>query len=410
MERWRPDPKGIAGSPSHELELPATRPLTATRLHAPPNGHRQRPELQNRHRLTEAECRWSVRLCPLKVVFRVRTNIEDRNKATLYTAQWNVRVCPLKAAVARVQTNSGYRNKATVHTAQWNVRVCPLKAVVAKGSDQRRLQEQNDRVHSPEVQPASRHLPQQEQRDQCQHAHQDAHEQLVPAEPHREAEQHQQRLQEELLESRRRRRQTRLEASSVMSSTSEDSSAFTATSSTTSHSLMSGHSAASSGCDLEARRREKRSSHHDMHSARVPLIYRPMGWSGLFTMRVSHPLPFSLEAELRGPLLQLPLDLCNAMREEPGTPGHRPAVTPPRCLHDHHDAPRRSWRDEAAARTPPRFSRATTRQGKLSPRTLPHAESAAARVRSRTSSDCTPACCSAATSIGPGGSWERRAR
>ncbi|KAL3174405.1 hypothetical protein MRX96_040988 [Rhipicephalus microplus] len=58
-----------------------------------------------------------------------------------------------------------------------------------------------------------------------------------------------------------------------------------------------------------------------MHSARVPLIYRPMGWSGLFTMRVSHPLPFSLEAELRGPLLQLPLDLCNGMREEPGHQG-----------------------------------------------------------------------------------------
>lgn len=54
---------------------------------------------------------------------------------------------------------------------------------------------------------------------------------------------------------------------------------------------------------------------------RVPLIYRPMGWSGLFTMRMSHPLPFSLEAELRGPLLQLPLDLCNALRQEVGHQG-----------------------------------------------------------------------------------------
>ncbi|KAL1436800.1 hypothetical protein MTO96_049340 [Rhipicephalus appendiculatus] len=104
-----------------------------------------------------------------------------------------------------------------------------------------------------------------------------------------------------------------------MSSTSEDSSASTATSSTTSR--TSGQSVTSLACDLEARRRERRSSHREAHSVRVPLIYRPMGWSGLFTMRMSHPLPFSLEAELRGPLLQLPLDMCNALRQEAGHQG-----------------------------------------------------------------------------------------
>ncbi|KAH6926977.1 hypothetical protein HPB50_024352 [Hyalomma asiaticum] len=197
------------------------------------------------------------------------------------------------------------------------------------GQQLQQVQEQNERSHNPAAQSASgqqqqQQSPQQGEREILQEAHREAREQSVPVPRHREAyQQQEQRREQELQESRQRRRQTRLEGSSFDSSSSEESSAFTATSSTTLHSQMSsGHSATSMCCDVEARRRDRRSTHRDTRSPRVPLTYRPMGWSGLFTMRIPPSLmPFSLEAELRGPLLQLPLDLCNALRQEAGHQG-----------------------------------------------------------------------------------------
>ncbi|XP_077499856.1 uncharacterized protein LOC144110673 [Amblyomma americanum] len=67
--------------------------------------------------------------------------------------------------------------------------------------------------------------------------------------------------------------------------------------------------------DLSTRRHRRSSSQPDRHSVRVPISYRPMGWSGLLSMRLSPSAsPFSLPPELCGPLLQLPLDLCAALR------------------------------------------------------------------------------------------------
>ncbi|KAH7942476.1 hypothetical protein HPB49_024517 [Dermacentor silvarum] len=139
----------------------------------------------------------------------------------------------------------------------------------------------------------------------------------MPVPPHREGQQQ----QDEQQEARQSRRESRLDTSSFGSSSSEASATATY-SSTTLQSRTSPPSATSSCGGREAKRHERRrSSQRDAGLIRVPLTYRPMGWSGLFTMRMSPSLPFSLEPELGGPLLQLPLDMCNTLRQEMGQQG-----------------------------------------------------------------------------------------
>ncbi|XP_072145646.1 uncharacterized protein [Dermacentor andersoni] len=190
---------------------------------------------------------------------------------------------------------------------------------VGRPAPDQQLQQQSEQSERRErsssaAQPASRQ--QQEERVRPEAADQGS--QPMPALGHREGQQQQQQQQDEQQEVRQRRRQSRLDTSSFASSSSEVTA--TATSTTTVQSWTSlAHSAAFVCGGREAKRHER--SQHDTHSIRVPLTYRPMGWSGLFTMRMSPSLPFSLEPELRDPLLQLPLDLCNALRQEVGQQG-----------------------------------------------------------------------------------------
>lgn len=173
------------------------------------------------------------------------------------------------------------------------------------------------RGHNP-AQPASRQQQQQQllqQQERLPEVHRGS--QPMPVPPHREGQQQ----QDEQQEARQSRRESRLDTSSFGSSSSEASATATY-SSTTLQSRTSPPSATSSCGSREAKRHERRrSSQRDAGLIRVPLTYRPMGWSGLFTMRMSPSLPFSLEPELGGPLLQLPLDMCNALRQEMGQQG-----------------------------------------------------------------------------------------
>ncbi|XP_077500073.1 uncharacterized protein LOC144110879 [Amblyomma americanum] len=104
---------------------------------------------------------------------------------------------------------------------------------------------------------------------------------------------------------RHRRRQSR------NSSTPSSSDSTTAASSGTTLTQTS----RSQSLDLDASGHRRSSSQSGGHLARVPINYRPMGWSGVFSIRLSPSAsPFSLPPELCGPLLQLPLDLCAALR------------------------------------------------------------------------------------------------
>ncbi|XP_065281182.1 ovalbumin-like isoform X2 [Dermacentor albipictus] len=126
------------------------------------------------------------------------------------------------------------------------------------------------------AQPASRQ--QEEERVRPEAA--DEGSQPMPALGHREGQQQQQQQDEQQQQARQRRRQSRLEASSFGSSSSEVTA--TAPSTTTVQSRTSSADSATSVCGgREARRHER--SQRDTHLIRVPLTYRPMGWSGLLT-------------------------------------------------------------------------------------------------------------------------------